>query len=237
MSPSIPQYSFSNTGAQGNPADFTMPYGTTAASNPGEITASTISSNTSLSGGKLQYTPQQPTQPANQPQPNLNQILGMLQQALIQQGNLPQNPVSTAPTTLPVQLNATPQNPATAATPQSVDIARIYQTLQQTASAGNTDSHGFNQNAVSQSDPNLQQTQNQEMSSLGSLDNVLQNYMGDGGEMVSFESFGSMSGAIGNIEFDPNVAQYETVDESSRMSSSTRTDDETMAAINNLNQS
>ena len=75
------------------------------------------------------------------------------------------------------------------------------------------------------------------MSSLGSLDNVLQNYMGDGGEMVSFESFGSMSGAIGNIEFDPNVAQYETVDESSRMSSSTRTDDETMAAINNLNQS
>ena len=230
MSPSIPQYSFSNTGSQSQPTDYTMSYGAPTAPSPAEITASTISATTSLSGGKLQYTPQQPSQPPNQPQPNIPQILGMLQQALLQQGNIQSNPATSAPA--PVQQNPPPQNPPASAT-ASLELNRLLQTLQQSASAGNAENRNFNQNSVSQSDPSLQQTQNQDMPSLGSLDNVLQNYMGDG-EMVSFESFGSMSGAMANIDF---VAQYETVDESSRMSTGTRTEDETMAAINNLSQS
>ena len=91
---------------------------------------------------------------------------------------------------------------------------------------------GFNQNPVSQSDPNLQQVQNQDMPSLGSLENYINTA---DAQMVSFGSLDSFGGNVGNLDFDPNVAQYETVDDNSRMS--TRTDEETMAAINNLNQS
>ena len=95
---------------------------------------------------------------------------------------------------------------------------------------------GFNQSAVSQSDPNLQQAQNQDMPSLGASLGSLENYIGTDAQMVSFDSLGSFPGNVGNLDFDPNVAQYETVDDNSRMST-TRADDETMAAINNLNQS
>ena len=214
-----------------------MSYTPASTPNQPEITASTISASTSLSGGKLQYTPQQNAQAATQPPLNVQQILGLLQNALIQQGNIPANTATSAQA--PMQPNPPPQNPAASSASANMDISRLFQTLQQSASAGNNENRGFNQNIMSQNDPNLQQAQNQDMTSLGSIDNVLQSYMGDS-PMVSFDSLGSLSGAIGNVgnlDFDPNVAQYETVDESSRMSTGTRGDDETLAAINNLNQS
>lgn len=232
MSP-IPQYSFNNTGAQGQ-SEYPMSYTPASAVGPSqpEITASTITASTSLSGGKLQYTPQQNTQTGTQPNLNVQQILGLLQNALMQQAQAPQNP-ETSSAQAPVQQSAPQLNPPASNAAQSVDLTRLFQTLQN-ASAGNNENRGFNQNIVSQNDPNLQQTQTQDMTSLGSIDHVLQSYMGDS-PMVSFDSLGSFSG--GQIDFDPNVAQYETVDESSRMSTGTRTDDETMTAINNLNQS
>ena len=214
-----------------------MSYTPASTPNQPEITASTISASTSLSGGKLQYTPQQNAQAATQPPLNVQQILGLLQNALIQQGNIPASTATSAQA--PMQPNPPPQNPAASSASANMDISRLFQTLQQSASAGNNENRGFNQNIMSQNDPNLQQAQNQDMTSLGSIDNVLQSYMGDS-PMVSFDSLGSLSGAIGNVgnlDFDPNVAQYETVDESSRMSTGTRGDDETLAAINNLNQS
>ena len=244
MSPNIPQYSFNNIGAQTQTqADYPMSYtpASATAQNQPEITASTISATTSLSGGKLQYTPQQNIQQLQQPQLNMQQILGMLQTALVQAGHIPpnqagavpQNPVTSAQA--PVPQNPLPQNPSASSATQSVDINRLFQTLQ-SASASSNDNMGFNQSAVSQSDPNLQQAQNQDMPSLGASLGSLENYIGTDAQMVSFDSLGSFPGNVGNLDFDPNVAQYETVDDNSRMST-TRADDETMAAINNLNQS
>ena len=236
----MPQYSFNNTGAQPqSQADYPMSYTPASATtqNQPEITASTISATTSLSGGKLEYTPQhniQQTQQQQQPQPNMQQILGMLQTALIQAGHIPPNQAGAMPqnpvTSAPVQMaqNPSPQNPSASTGASSVDINRLFQTLQ-SASASSGDNVGYNQIAVSQSDPNLQQGQTQDIS-LGSLEN----YINADTQMESFGSLGSFNN-VGNLEFDPNVAQYETVDDNSRMS--TRTDEETMAAINNLNQS
>ena len=236
----MPQYSFNNTGAQPqSQADYPMSYTPASATtqNQPEITASTISATTSLSGGKLEYTPQhniQQTQQQQQPQPNMQQILGMLQTALIQAGHIPPNQAGAMPqnpvTSAPVQMaqNPSPQNPSASTGASSVDINRLFQTLQ-SASASSGDNVGYNQIAVSQSDPNLQQGQTQDIS-LGSLEN----YINADTQMESFGSLSSFNN-VGNLEFDPNVAQYETVDDNSRMS--TRTDEETMAAINNLNQS
>ena len=231
------QSDLSNVMATSSPMQ--MQYNT----NQMDVTASTIASQNIMSGGKLQYTPVTPQPQASSIQSiNLNQqLLQLLQSAGVMAQQQPNHqPNVTVPQQLMAQQNFQPTQ-----SPQQPDqsafnpLAEVFKQLLVQAQANqgqNLNQVGENPQLLTNHDPNLQDGQNQEMNSLGSVSldqNLLQSIMAaSGGNEISFDSLEGLSG-LSNLDYDPNVAGFETVGGDG--GSSTQQYDETTTAVQNLN--
>jgi len=223
--PDIPHYSLANLGAPsaqaGSPMSLPTPgYGS---SQPLDMNA-TIMSQTSLSGGKMQYTP-----PVSQAQSTPGQSQIQLQQQLIQMlaaNLLLQQQQSSQQTSMAGQMSNS----------QVDQTEQLKSMLSMLASQGGMAASGQQSNAlVAGSDPNMN-PQNVDMMSLGSMDpsmlEALINQVGTDSPMVSFSSLDALTGNPNELNYDPNVAGFETVGDSSQ--GSQQQYDETAAAVQNI---
>ena len=218
--PDIPHYSLANLGAPsaqaGSPMSLPTPgYGS---SQPMDMN-STITSQTSLSGDKMQYTP-----PVSQAQQTPGQSQIQLQQQLIQM--LAANLLSQQ-TSMPSQMPISQVD-------QTEQLKSMQTMLSMLASQGGMAASGQQSNAlVAGSDPNMN-PQNVDMTSLGSMDpsmlEALINQVGGDSPMVSFSSLDALT--PNELNYDPNVAGVETVGDSSQ--GSQQQYDETAAAVQNI---
>lgn len=115
---------------------------------------------------------------------------------------------------------------------QRLAMQKLQQDMQmaQTSSAGfdmAAASPGLHNNAGLLSDMPMSQAGNTEQNTM----NMIQQYLGDQGTSVSFESLEALSGNIMNVEFDPNIGAMESV-----MSDEKQMDEANMA-IHAMNQS
>ena len=226
--PDIPHYSLANLGAPsaqaGSPMSLPTPgYGS---SQPMDMN-STITSQTSLSGGKMQYTP-----PVSQAQQTPGQSQIQLQQQLISMlaaNLLMQQQQSSQQTSMPSQMPNSQVD-------QTEQLKSMQTMLSMLASQGGMAASGQQSNVlVAGSDPNMN-PQNVDMSSLGSMDpsmlEALINQVGGDSPMVSFSSLDALTGNPNELNYDPNVAGFETVGDSSQ--GSQQQYDETAAAVQNI---
>lgn len=246
-SPEVPQYSFTNIGAQKIQPDVSMPT-LMSPQQPQlsqmDVGTATIASQSSMSGGKIQYTPAQPatTQiPSVSLTPQLIQLLASSGLLTAQQPNQ-SNPVlqqqqqqqQHVPQTFQDGGMQQMQTDQQAPNPQLELLKQFMQTIasQQQGQAA----QGVTNPVITNNDPNMQ-PQNQEMTSLSSLDqNLLQSFLQGESPMVSFESFEGLSGNIADLNYDPNIAGFETVGgDSNSQNSQQQQYDETSAAVQNLN--
>lgn len=207
-----------------------------------DVASATMASQSSMSGGKIQYTPEQlPTNqvPSVTLTPQILQLLASSGLLTSQQPNQ-SNPLLQAQQQQPApqtfQPNAGMQQIQTAQQPPNPQIELLKQYLLHALSnqQGQTGNQASNNPIVTNTDPNMQ-SQNQEMSSLGSFDpNLLQSFLTDS-PMVSFEGYDGLNSNITDLNFDPNIAGFETVGGDSSAQSSQQQYDEASAAVQNLN--
>lgn len=213
-----------------------------------DIGTATMASTSGMSGGKMQYTQQPQNQvPSVTLTPQLLTLLassGLLTANQPNQSNTMLQQQQQQPTTQQVQPTVSQSFQSDAGAQQqqqqqaNPQIELLKQYLMQQMTLQQQGQNGSNQAAsgplMTGNDPNMQ-GQNQEMNSLGSLNfdqNILTSILQGESPMLSFESFEGLSGNITDINFDPNVAQFETVGGDA---SSQQQFDETTTAVQNLN--
>lgn len=246
-SPEVPQYSFNNIGAQRSMPDVSMPQMSQM-----DIASTTIASQSSMSGGKIQYTPVSVQQTASQvPSVTLNtqllQLLAasgvltaqqttqpspVLQQQVNQSNLLLQHQhLQSGAQTFPTQVSMQQAQPEQQISNPQVEIIKQY--LQQII-ANQTASAGAGAQMSTNNDVSLQ-SQNQEMASLGSLDPAILQMLQGESPMISFDSLEGLAGNITDFNYDQSVAGFETVGGDSSTASSQQQYDETASAVQNLN--
>lgn len=237
----MPQYSFQNIGAQKTQPDAPMSVQQLPQVSQMDIATATIASQSSMSGGKIQYTQAQQT-PSQIPSvtltPQIMQLLataGLLTQQpnqlnpLIQQQQQPTSVPQTFPTG--VQQMQTDQQAPSA----QIELLKQYLQIAVSNQQLQAGTQAVSNPVITNNDPNMQ-AQNQEMASLGSFDqNLLQSILQGDSPMVSFESFEGLSGNVNELNYDPNIAGFETVGADTGIQNSQQQLDETAAAVQNLN--
>lgn len=241
-SPDMPLYSYQNIGSQKVQPDVTMA-NIVQPQQPQvsqlDMATATIASQSGMSGGKIQYTPGQI--PSVTLTPQILQLLASANLLTTQQPNqmnpvlqqqLPTSAAQTFQSDTGMQHMQTDQQPQT--NPQ-IELLKQYLLQAVATQQGQAGAQGVANPVMTNNDPNMQ-AQNQDMSSLGSLDqSLLQSIFQGDSPMVSFESLEGLTGNIAELNYDPNIGGFETVGGDSSAQSSQQQYDETTAAVQNLN--
>lgn len=248
-SPQMPQYSFNNIGAQKPMLDVTMQQSMAQM----DVSATTIASQSSMSGGKIQYNTPLTTQQSGQV-PSVTLTPQILQLLLTSGGLTTQQPGQPNPVLQQQQQQQQMSHPNPMMQQHQPPLLQSFQTetgmpqaqpdqqlptdpevlkqyLQQILQAANIPT---STQMATNTDTSMQ-SQSQEMNSLSSLDpNILSLIQGDS-PMISFGSLEALSGNITDLNYDQSVAGFETVDGDGTPSSSQQQYDETVSAVQNLN--